>query len=114
MLPASVAGVEAEASNMIEPVELVEALAWGGVVGALMTFVAGIRRIPWRHAALVGLGYGIVFAALRAATFGVDTATLVLVGALGGSLAIRGWDRGEQERKRISDEITAIRSAPPV
>ena len=99
---------------MIEPVELVEPLVFGAGVGALMILVAGIRRIPWRYAVLVGVGYGIVFAALRAATLGVDTATLVLVGALGGSVAIRGWDLGEQERKRMSDAITSIRSAPPV
>lgn len=97
---------------MIEPVELIEALAWGGAAGALMTLVSGIRRIPWGHAAVVGVGLAIVFAALRAATLGVDPGTLVLVGALGGSLAIRGWDRGEQERRRISDAITATRSAP--
>ena len=99
---------------MIEPEELVEPLVFGAGVGALMILVAGIRRIPWRYAVLVGVGYGIVFAALRAATLGVDTATLVLVGALGGSVAIRGWDLGEQERKRMSDAITSIRSAPPV
>jgi hypothetical protein len=114
MLPASALTAEGEASNMIEPVELVEPLLFGAGVGALMVLVAGIRRIPWRYAVIVGVGYGIVFAALRAATFGVDTATLILFGALGGSVAIRGWDLGEQERKRISDAITAIRSAPPV
>jgi hypothetical protein len=97
---------------MIEPVELVEPLVFGAAVGALMVIVAGIRRIPWRYAVIVGIGYGIVFAALRAATFGVDTSILILFGALGGSVAIRGWDLGEQERKRISDEITAVRSAP--
>jgi hypothetical protein len=99
---------------MIEPVELVEPLVFGAGVGALMILVAGIRRIPWRYAAIVGLGYGIVFAALRAAQLGTDPGILVLFGALGGSVAIRGWDLGEQERKRISDEITAIRSAPRV
>ena len=99
---------------MIEPLELVEPLVFGAGVGALMILVAGIRRIAWRYAAIVGLGYGIVFAALRAATFGVDSSILILFGALGGSVAIRGWDLGEQERKRISDEITAIRSAPRV
>ena len=102
---------------MIEPVELVEPLveplAFGAVVGALMVLVVGIRRIPWRHALLIGVGYAIVFAALRAATLGADPAILVLFGAIGGSLTMRGWDRGEQERKRISDEITSIRSAPP-
>jgi hypothetical protein len=99
---------------MIEPVELVDPLVFGAGVGALMILVAGIRRIPWRYAVIVGVGYGIVFAALRAVTFGVDPSTLVLFGALGGSVAIRGWDLGEQERRRISDEITAIRSAPRV
>ncbi len=98
---------------MIEPVELVQPLAFGAGVGALMILVAGIRRIPWRYAVVVGVGYGIVFAALRAAASGVDPATLVLVGAVGGSVAIRGWDLGEQERKRISDAITAVGSAPP-
>ena len=98
---------------MIEPRELVEPLAFGAVVGALMVLVAGIRRIPWRFAVVVGVGYGIVFAALRAATFAVDTSILILFGALGGSVAIRGWDLGEQERKRISDAITSIRPAPP-
>jgi precorrin isomerase len=106
--------VEAEASNMIEPVELVEPLVWGAALGALMTLVAGIRRIPWGYAAIVGVGWGVVFAALKAATFGVDTSVLILVGAIGGSLTMFGFERGEQERKRISDEITAIRSAPPV
>jgi precorrin isomerase len=104
--------VEAEASNMIEPVELVEPLVFGAAVGALMVLVAGIRRIPWRYAVVVGVGYGIVFAALRSAQLGADPGTLILVGAFGGSTATRGWDLGEQERKRISDEITAVRSAP--
>jgi hypothetical protein len=110
MLPISAA----EATNMIEPVGLIGALAWGGAAGLLMVLAAGIRRIPWRYAALVGVGWGIVFAALRAAQLGADPAILVLVGAIGGSLAARGFDRGEQERKRISDGITSIRSAPPV
>jgi hypothetical protein len=48
--------VEAEASNMIEPVELVEPLVFGAGVGALMVLVAGIRRIPWRYAVLDGVG----------------------------------------------------------
>ena len=98
---------------MIEPVELVEPMVFGAGVGALMVLVAGIRRIPWRYAVVVGIGYGIVFGALRAATFGVDTSILILFGALGGSVAIRGWDLGDQERKRISAAITSIRSAPP-
>lgn len=99
---------------MIEPMKLIEPLAFGAVVGVLMILAAGIRRIPWRYAVIVGFGYAIVFAALRAAQLGSDPGILVLFGALGGSVAIRGWDLGEQERKRISDAITSIRSAPPV
>ena len=98
---------------MTEPFELVEAVAWGVAGGALMTLVAGIRRIPWRYGLLIGAGWGIVFAALRAAQLGADPTILVLIAAIGGSLTIRGWDRGEQERKRISDVITSVPSAPP-
>jgi hypothetical protein len=79
-----------------------------------MMLAAGIRRIPWGYAAILGVGWGIVFAALRAAAFGVDTSVLILVGAIGGSVTMFGFERGEQERKRISDAITSVRSAPPV
>ena len=99
---------------MIEPVELVTTAVVYGVIGALFVVLAGVRRIAWRHAAIIGFGNGIVFAALWAAMNRADPGALVLVGALGGALAQRGWERGERERRRISDEITAIRSAPPV
>ena len=99
---------------MIEPEVLVTAVVYGSVIGAVTILMAGVRRIAWRHAAIIGLGNGIVFAALWAAMNRADPGTLVLVGALGGALAQRGWERGERERRRISDEITAIRSAPPV
>ncbi len=98
---------------MIEPEVLVTAVVYGSVIGAVTILGAGIRRIAWRHAALFGLGNGIVYAALWAAMNRADPGALVLVGALGGALAIRGFDRGERERRRISAEITAIRSAPP-
>lgn len=45
---------------------------------------------------------------------GGDLPILVMVGAIGGSLVQRSFDRGEQERHRISEEITSRRSAPPV
>ena len=99
---------------MIEPEVLVTAVVYGSVSGALSVVGAGVRRIAWRHAANIGLGNGIVVAAFTLASNHVDPPSLVVVGALGGALAIRGFDRGERERRRISDEITAIRSAPPV
>ena len=39
----------------------------------------------------------------------VDPGMLVLVGAFGGGLAQLAFERGERERRRISDAITAIR-----
>ena len=51
---------------MIEPVELVGCGRMGRCAGgALMTLVAGIRRIPWRYGRSSGPGGAIVFAALR-------------------------------------------------
>lgn len=90
------------------------------ILGALFFFVVsvglgilmyGIRRIPWRYAALFGIGYGIVIAAAYVATSGrlVDPGMLVLAGAIGGGVAQFAFERGERERRRISDEITAIR-----
>jgi len=80
----------------------------------------GIKRIPWRYAALFGVGYGIVIATAYVASSGrfvasfgtpVDPGMLVLVGAFGGGLAQLAFERGERERRRISDAITAIRPA---
>lgn len=99
---------------MIEPDELLTAIAFGGASVALFIGLAGVRRIPWRHAALMGVGFVIVFAALWVAMFHADIPSLVLVGAIGGVLVQRGFDRGEQERHRISEEITFGRSVPPV
>jgi hypothetical protein len=100
---------------MIEPAEMVVTMLLGSAIVALATVLgAGVRRIAWHYAALIGLGNGIVFAAVYAATFNIDPSSLVLVGAIGGGLALRGFDRGEQERRRVSTEITSIRSAPPV
>jgi hypothetical protein len=99
---------------MIEPNDLIGAVAFGAAAGALMTLAMGIRRIPWRYAVVVGAGWAIAFAALRAATLGGDPAILVIIGAIGGTLVGQGFERGERERKRISSEITSVPSAPPV
>jgi len=51
---------------------------------------------------------------MNTASVGIKQKMLELLwAAVGGSVAIRGWDLGEQERKRISDAITAVGSAPP-
>ena len=99
---------------MIEPDELLAAIVFGGASVALFVGLAGVRRIPWRPALLMGVGFVIVFAALWVAMFHADLPSLVLVGAIGGVLVQRGFDRGQQERRRISEEIVLGRSAPPV
>ena len=94
---------------------MVEAIVWGAVVTALFALVTGFRRLPWRWCALVGLGFGIVFGALRLALIGMDPAqsavvdpgSLFLVGAFGGGLVKFGFDRGEAERKRRSAAFLA-------
>jgi hypothetical protein len=74
-------------------------------------FLAGLRRLPWLYASLVGLGTGVVFAALRLATpdASFDPALLVLIGAFGGSLATVGAERGERARVRRSEAMFAGR-----
>ena len=37
-----------------------------------------------------------------------------IIGAIGGVLVRRGFDRGEQERHRLTEAIISRRSAPPV
>ena len=84
------------------------------VSAGMVTLGAGIRRIPWRYGALVGVGAATVLTAAWAANerLLIDPATLVLVGAIGASLAQIAFERGERERRRTSDEITSIRIAP--
>lgn len=103
---------------MPEQAPLLSALFFVGVSVGLGTLVFGIRRIPWRYAALFGAGYGLVFATAYVASSGrlvasfghlVDPGMLVLVGAFGGGLAQLAFERGERERRRISDAITAVR-----
>lgn len=94
---------------------MIEAIAWGAVVGLLFLLVAGLRRLPWPHAGLLALGEGIVFAALRFAQLPsqwggpIDAGTLVLLGAIGGGITMVGWERGERERARRSESIIGAR-----
>ncbi len=99
---------------MIDANEIVMAVVVLLVTVGLTTLAAGIRRIPWRFGARAGVGAAFVVTAAWAANDRLlfDPATLVVLGALGGSLAQQAMERGEFERRRISDEITAIREVP--
>ena len=85
------------------------------VVAAVMgTLVYGIRRIPWRYAILFGIGFAAVIGAVALARADVaDPAILVLIGAIGGSVAQLAFERGERERRRISDAITGVGEGHP-
>ena len=89
--------------------EIIEAIAWGSGFGVIAVFMVGLRRLPWRYAILVGVGGGVVFAALRYSALDTrfDPGLLVLIGALGGSIATFGSERGERERERRSVAILA-------
>lgn len=86
---------------------MIEALIVGAASGLLWMLFAGLRRIPWRYAATMGLGAGIVFSALRQVTLDLDPGVGVLLGAVGGSVAQLGFDRGQRERQRQTAEILA-------
>lgn len=88
---------------------LVSAVVLFVAVAGTATLMAGIRRIPWRFGAVLGLGTGTVLATAWAATAGLgDPPILVMVGAIGGSVTQQAFDRGQRERRRISDAITAV------
>jgi len=94
---------------MDESRALVSAVVIFAATAGMATLGAGIRRIPWRFGAVLGLGAGTVFTAVWAANARlVDPATLVLIGAIGGSVTQQAFDRGQRERRRISDAITAV------
>ena len=79
-------------------------------MGLLSVLIAGVRRLPWRYSALIGLGQGIVFAALALATYGRAAPELVLLGAIGGGLAVHGFEHGDRARRRIYADMMAISS----
>jgi hypothetical protein len=92
----------------------ISALAVFLVTAGLATLGTGLRRIPWRYGVVVGAGTGLVLVAVWAANSQqpIDPVTLVLFGAIGGSVTQLAFDRGQRERDRISGEITAVRSTP--
>ncbi len=78
---------------------MTEALALGVLIGALAVLISGIRRLAWRFRVLLGVGFAIVFTALRLAMSGGDPGLLVLIGAFGGALATVGSEQGERDRQ---------------
>lgn len=84
---------------------MIEAILLGVAVGGLGILAAGVRRLPWKYAALVGLGFGLVIFALRLAYEAVDPFLPVWLAAGGGMLWMMGSERGERERARRSAEI---------
>ena len=89
--------------------QIIEAIGWGIGFGVIAVVLAGVRRMPWRYAILVGFGTGVALAAVRLAMLDArfDPGVLVLIGAVGGSVATLGADRGERERTRRSASILA-------
>ena len=90
----------------------IEAVGWGVGFGVIAAIVAGIRRMPWRYGIVVGVGTGLVLGTLRLAMQDAptDAGLLVLIGALGASLATLGAERGERERERRTATILARRT----
>ena len=88
---------------------MIEAIALGAATGVMYLLVGGLRRWPWRYAGISALGWGVVFSALRLSAPDVDAGSLVLIGAIGGSLTSLGWERGERERIRRSASILGAR-----
>ena len=88
---------------------IIEAIAWGIGFGVVAVFLVGLRRLSWRYSILVGFGAGVVLAALRLALLdaGFDPGLLVLIGAVGASLATLGTERGERARVRRTAAILA-------
>ena len=88
---------------------IIETIAWGAGIAGLSVILVGLRRLPWGYTGLVGLGMGTVFAAVRLATLDAsfEAASAVLIGAIGGSLATIGTERGERARARRSAAILA-------
>jgi hypothetical protein len=86
---------------------MLESVAFGLAASLVFTVAAGIRRWPWRWCAVTGLGFGLVFAVLRLSTLGptLDPSLGVLLGAVGGSVAAVGSERGERERRMRSSAI---------
>jgi hypothetical protein len=76
---------------------LAGAILWGVIFGALAAILSRMRGLDARHAAVAGIGFGLVFGVLRLAVSSADATSpdlpgLILIAALGGSLSQWAFD----------------------
>jgi hypothetical protein len=88
-------------------------LVSSAVIAGLFMLIAGIQRIPWRDGFVMGTGMAIVLVAGGLASSGVlaakDVGTLVFVGAIGGGIAVLGYERGKARRDAAISAIVGTR-----
>jgi hypothetical protein len=93
--------------------QAIEPIVVGTIVGVIAAIFSGMRRLGPLYAVAVGIGMAIVFGALRAADGSLaDPGLLVLIGALGASIATAGVERGDRARERRTQAILASPPAP--
>jgi hypothetical protein len=94
--------IRTEGAQVAELDGLIVTLVMSLPIAILFTLFAGIQRIPWRDAVLIGLGMSLVLFAGGIATNQIirpaDTGILVFIGAIGGGIAVRGYEHGKAQR----------------
>lgn len=88
---------------------MIETIGLGAVMVMLFVALVGVRRLPWRYTAAVGLGFGLVFVTVRLVTVDLEPEVGVWLGAVGGSLSTLAFERGERARER---RIAAVLGSP--
>ncbi len=82
----------------------------------LFTLFAGLQRIPWRYAVVIGIGSAVVLGMASFASSpggrSVDGGTWVLLGAIVGGVVLRAYDRGRAQRRAIIDRILQVPGTP--
>jgi hypothetical protein len=82
----------------------------------LFTLFAGLQRIPWRYAVMIGIGSAAVIAMASFASSpgggSVDGGTWVLLGAIAGGIVIRAYERGMAQRRAMIDRILHVPGTP--
>lgn len=75
----------------------------------LFTLLAGLQRIPWPYALVIGIGSAVVLGMASYASSpggpSVDGGTWVLLGAIAGGVVIRAYERGMAQRRAMIDRI---------
>ena len=97
----------------LDPIAIGMAALAAGFYFGLVVLFAGLARIPWRYAAQIALGVGLVVAtgSLARSDTGylVDHGQLVIVAAIGGGIAVRGYERGKARRDAMIEAIVGSR-----